>query len=147
MSRPYFRFYVEEMEQEFLEHKGNLTVVRALRAELNFRHTRRAERLRLVLDAYLRKLGPAVRLPAPTPSIKPRPAPLPPERTLRPPVPYPPSRVLPATQEQPKNWHWVWGTAAAAAVIIFVLGFGVGSKSAGSKNPNQQSRGFAAQAR
>lgn len=67
-SRPYFQFLAQDLEAEFEANKGNLTVVRALRAELYQRTSAHALRLRNRIDAHLLRavFGP---VPAQTPAV------------------------------------------------------------------------------
>jgi hypothetical protein len=122
MNRPYFRHYVWDLELEFEKNRTNLAVVRAVRAELQYRRRPRALQLRERIDRYLVTAKAPVRLPAAAPAVVrdvPRPMPkrLP---ALAAPV-RPQSVVELEPKSQPEKRSRVWGQRVAIVAVALVL--------------------------
>mgnify|MGYP000238688118 CR=1 FL=1 len=128
-TRPYFQFLTQDLEFEFEANKGNLSVVRALRAELRHRTRARALRLRDRIDAYLLRVASSCQIPARV-SVASLPAPMPvvvakPKVVAVAPAPvfWPAPTPVPAPAT-PDQQTWTWGyRLGIAAVVLALLGF------------------------
>lgn len=74
MSRPYRRHTTPQLEEEFLKHKADPSVLRAIRAELDHHSTRRARKLAAIIDVYLNLATPHAPATGAAPSAPPAPS-------------------------------------------------------------------------